>query len=127
MWRQAPSGEPAPGAVLGGGRDPADAAIVVAHDVLDDGAVEQAPAGQLDDAAPHEGVGRGRVAGQPRAVDEDDVVSGAGQQEGGGRTGAAGADDDDVVVALSNGAHGWFLRSVALGSAPKVGMPVGAG
>ena len=62
-----------------------------------DDVVEQAPAGELHDAAAGDGVGRQRVARERGAIDDDDVDALLRQQHRRRRAGAAGADDDDVV------------------------------
>ena len=67
-------------------------------------AVEQSPAGQLDDAASGDAVGRDRVAREGRPVQQQHVVPGSGQQHRGRRPGAPGADDDDLVP-VEGGVH----------------------
>ena len=97
-------------AVRGADRDDHLLVVVAERRAADGGgagldeAVEQPPAVELEDAAPHERVRRERVGAVAAAVDDEDAQAGAGQQHRRRRAGGAGADDDDVVVG-SVGVH----------------------
>jgi uncharacterized protein YcfJ len=60
--------------------------------------VENAPSGQLEDAGPHEGMGRDRIAAVAAAVDGEHANAAAREKQRRGRAGATGSDDDDVVI-----------------------------
>ena len=62
-----------------------------------DDPVEQAPAGKLQHAAAHQGVGREGVGAVAAAVDHEDTQARAGPAASRWRLRRAGADDDDVV------------------------------
>ena len=68
-----------------------------------DDLVEEAPAVELHDATPGEGMGREGVARQLGAVDDDDVESLAGEQHRRRGAGGAGADDDDIGLVGGGG------------------------
>ena len=59
---------------------------------------EHAPAVKLEHAAPHQRVGRERVAARPIPIDREHLQPGAREQHGRRSSGAAGADDDRIVV-----------------------------
>jgi hypothetical protein len=89
-----------------------------------DDLVEQAPSGQLQHAAAHQGVRGEGVGTVAAAVDEEDAQPGAGQQVGGGRPRSTGADDNDVVAGVGR-AVDW--HGLSPGSAAGAGAGAGCG
>jgi hypothetical protein len=65
-----------------------------------DDTVEEPPPLQRRDPRGMDEVRGDRVAGEGRAIDDQDPVAVAGQQQRGGRPGTPRADDDDVVLIL---------------------------
>ena len=73
--------------------------------------VQQSPAGQLQDTAAQQGVGRERVGAEAAAVDHEDPQAGPGEDHGGPRPGRPGPHDDDVV-----GGRGHTFTSMLTGT-----------
>ena len=76
-----------------------------------DHAIEQAPAAELEDAGPHQRMGRERVALGTAAIDQEHAAAAPREQHGGGGAGDAGADDDGVVLGACGTDLGWRVSS----------------
>jgi hypothetical protein len=60
--------------------------------------LENAPARELENAGPHEGVGRDRIAPVATTVDREHTKASSREKQRGGRAGAAGSDNDDIEI-----------------------------